>query len=249
MKYTLLELTQSVLSSISGDEVNSISDTAESRQVAEIIRQTYFNISARAHLPEHNKPKRLTASGDTDLPTMMTRPDDVARIEWIKYNKAETGDPDPDFQYVTILPFQQFMDMLQTFNPDETNIGSMTIDGNAYLYRNDKMPDYCAILQDGTVIFDSFNLDEESTLQSSNTFCECEIIPDFDLVDAFTPELDDQQFPLLLNEAKAVASIELRQQPNQAASMESRRQWVSLQRTKQLDKPSPLNQLAYFGRK
>ena len=49
-KYTLLELTQAVLTSIGGDQVNSISDTTESTDVAETIRGLYNNITTATDL-------------------------------------------------------------------------------------------------------------------------------------------------------------------------------------------------------
>jgi hypothetical protein len=43
-KMTLLEMTQDILSDMDSDEVNSINDSVESLQVAQIIKTTYFNI-------------------------------------------------------------------------------------------------------------------------------------------------------------------------------------------------------------
>src|SRR5258705_5004895 len=85
MKMTLLEMTQNVLSSLSSDEVNSISDTSESMQVATIIKTCYFNMVSRAGLPEQKKLIQLEPSLDPLLPILMTKPDDVSKIEWIKY--------------------------------------------------------------------------------------------------------------------------------------------------------------------
>jgi len=39
MKSTVLDMTQSILSGLGSDEVNSISDTTESLQVAEVINK------------------------------------------------------------------------------------------------------------------------------------------------------------------------------------------------------------------
>ena len=55
MKYTLLEMTQDILSNMSSDEVNSISDTTESLQVATIIKQKYFDLISRVNRPEHDQ--------------------------------------------------------------------------------------------------------------------------------------------------------------------------------------------------
>ena len=45
-KKTLLEITQSVLSSMNSDNVNSISDIEESLQVAEKAREVYEDLMA-----------------------------------------------------------------------------------------------------------------------------------------------------------------------------------------------------------
>jgi hypothetical protein len=53
-----------------------------------------------------------------------------------------------------------------------------------------------------------------------------------------------------LNEATAVAFVDLKQQANPKAEQESRRQWISLQRTKMLAKvPTPFDALPHFGRR
>lgn len=249
MKYSLLEMSQNILTALGSDEVNSISDTVESRQVAEIIRSTYFNILTRANLPEHQKPFSLTASGDDTEPVLMIRPDTVRRVDWIKYNKAEDGS-DPDlFQYVTILPFQQFMDMIHQFNTDDSNVETFTLDNHSFYYKTDKHPDFCTVVKDLYFVFDSYDDSVDNTLQESKTLCEGQVIPVFSLSDSFIPDLDDQQFPLLLNEAKSTAFMEIKQIANDQAVRDSRRQWVSLQKTKSLDRKSDFNSLPNFGRR
>lgn len=231
------------------DEVESILDTAESQQVAEIIRTAYFNITARADLPEHKGLFKLTASSDTDLPVVMYKPEDVNRIEWIKYNKADNVDPD-SFEYVTILPVQQFMDHIHRFNTDETNTASFTLDAVTFYYRTDKQPDYCTIIDDDTLVFDSLDIAQDTSgfLDSDKTLSFGLTAPDFEIADSFIPDLDDLQFPLLLNEAKALAFLELKQINNDAALRESSRHWRNLQRTKDLHKSSDFDQLPNFGR-
>lgn len=249
MKYSLLELVQNVLSSLDSDEVDSINDTAEARQIAQIVRQCYFNIVARADLPELKNIFSLTASGSSLKPVLMTFPSNVTTMEWIKYNKLTPDLTTETFTYVTKLPLQQFLEMIHSMLESESNVDVMSHGGFDYLYRNDKNPDFCTVLSDSTVIFDSFLNTMETTLQSSKTLCYGNTVPTFSLLDTYTPSLDDQQFPLLLNEAKSMAMLELKQQPNQSAVQESRRQWRTLQRTKSIDKvPTPFDALPNFGR-
>jgi hypothetical protein len=70
---------------MSSDEVNSIGDTSESLQIANIIEQVYYNMAARGNLPEHNGLFQLTSSGNVLQPTLMQVPDNVTRIDWIEY--------------------------------------------------------------------------------------------------------------------------------------------------------------------
>lgn len=77
MKYTLLELTQRVLESIKGEEINDIGDTAESVSVVNIIKECYLTLIAEKDLPEQKELYELVSSGDTLKPVLMTIPEDV----------------------------------------------------------------------------------------------------------------------------------------------------------------------------
>lgn len=250
MKYTLLEMTQVILSRLDSDEVDSISDTTEATQVARVIRNTYFNLLARANLPEHKKLIQLTASGDNLKPVLMIRPSNVNRIDWIKYNIRTSTDTFDRYDYVTILPLQQFLEGSDALNTTDTTVGSMVVNGITFNYKNNLRPSFCTVVEDVNIIFDSFDSAVETTLQTSKSKCFALTIPTFALIDSTIPDLDDQQFPLLLNEATAVAFVDLKQSSNPAAERESARQWRTLQRTKALvDVPNAFDALAHFGRK
>lgn len=121
MKYTVLEMTQSILSSMSSDEVNSIGDTAESLQIANILETVYYNIAARGNLPEHNGLVQLQGSDDPTRPVLMTVPDNVTKIDWIEYYDANPADGTA-FQ---IDQFGAFSNQHAT-NTDLSAIGSTT---------------------------------------------------------------------------------------------------------------------------
>lgn len=248
MKLTVLDLVQNILSSLDSDEVNSISDTVESRQVAQVVKTAYFNIIARADLPEHTGLFTLDASLDPDQPVLMTKPENVRHIKWIKYDTRMEELLDPQFNYVTIVPLEQYMDMTQRMNPVESNVGSFTLNGMLFYFKNDVQPCYCTILNDRYIIFDSYNSVLDTTLQTSKTMVFGSTTPVFLMEDSFVPDLDEQQFPLLLNEAKSLAFMELKQMPHEKAEQESKRQWRTLQRTKDLEKPHYFDQLPNFGR-
>lgn len=260
MKYTLLEMCQDVLSSMSSDEVNSISDTTESMQVATIIKQKYFDIINRVPLPEHEQLVQLDPSIDSTQPVLMYVPDGIADLKWLKYFDSDTsnGDIPPGYIYLNILPSDQFIDMVNSFNPEETNVESFTFSDTSnnypgdytFYYKNDRQPTYCTIISNYYVIFDSFNAALEDTLQSSKTMAWGRIIPFWNNVDSFIPDLAEEQFQLLLNEAKALAFYELKQQPHELAMQETKRGWSNVQKNKSVtQRPTYFNELSNFGRR
>lgn len=256
MRRTVLDMTQNILSALTSDEVNSISDTTEAMQVAEILKTTYFNIISRTKLPVHKQLVQLVAPIDIDTPTLMTVPDNIGRIEWIKYfNNKLNGTVPFGYAYVTVLPIQQFIDMTNGFNPGESNVQAFdfTISGGenyTFYYKDDTQPTYCTVLSDHYVIFDSFNSVLESTLQSSNTMVFGQMVPSWTMSDDFIPNLADEQFALLFNEAKSLAFFELKQMVHTKAEQENKRQWSAIQKSKSLiERPSSFDALPNFGRK
>lgn len=280
MKQTLLQITQSILSGLSSDEVNSIGDTTESLQVAEIVKQTYFNIISRVDMPMHDQLVQLDPSLDVTQPTVMYIPEGIGKVKWLKYFNTNinvdgtTGGHDinvdiiptnngiqppvPGYQYVTILPIQQFLDMTSSFNPQENNVSEFIFKSSSnnfpghytFYYKNDKQPQYCTILSNYYVIFDGYDASQDDTLQSSKTQLLGEVIPVFKMEDSFVPNLDEQDFSLLLNEAKSLAFYELKQQPHQKAEQEAKRGWSKVQKNKSMiESPSYFDALPNFGRR
>lgn len=277
MRLTLLELTQSILSSLDSDEVNSISDTTESLQVAQIVQNKYYDIVSRGDLPIQKELFQLDPSNDEDKPVLMLVPSSATSLEWIKYFDTNVLDGNqfpshghdintdivsgsmsspqsaPGYRYVTILPIDQFIDMVNRFNPQDTTVEqfNLTDKGKTYTfyYKVNAQPSYCTVISNYQVVFDTFDNTQDSTLQASKTMCWGQMVTPFEMNDNFIPDLDDGQFPLLLNEAKALAYYELKQTPHAKAEQEVKRQWSQVQKNKSISgKPTYFNQLADFGR-
>lgn len=360
MRMTLLDYVQNILSSLSSDEVNTISDTTEAQQVAEIVRTTYFNIIARAGIPTHKQLVQLDPSIDINSPVIMYVPDGIKKIDWLKYFNSSLSSSDtntsshgvnvdivPNFntswsttstssvtigtgtkvftvassslditvgdyvvasytsgttnymvgsvtdytgttltisvssvngsgtyanwsiaggtqqispigyQYVTILPAQQFIEMTNTFNPSNDNVESFTFNNSingfpgtfTFYYKTDKQPQYCTVISNYYVVFDGYDSSLDSTLQNSKTMASGDVVPTFTMTDTFIPDLPEDQVPLLLNEAKSLAYFELKQSAHPKAEQEAKRQWSSLQRNKAVvNSPTAFEQLPNFGR-
>lgn len=235
MKYTLLDLVQTVLSSIDGDEVDSISDTIESQQVAKIIRTCYFDIVSPTDLPEHFSMINLNGTSSS-TPTVLTRPDGVDFIEYFHYNVRTSTDTEDNWREINYVEPDEFLYTVRHFDQSQSTTQSFNLTANGYTtkiyYENDRAPKIWTSFDDQKVICDAIDTGVESSLQSSKTSCRAKLIKTFTLSDSFIPDLDEQQFPLLLNESKALAWAELKQAQHGKAEKLSRMYRTKIERNK-----------------
>lgn len=209
---TLLDMTQNILSAMDSDEINNLGDTVESSQVAEVIRETYFDIIASRDWPFLKTYTTLTAVGDTDLPTKMRFPTGVNKVYWIKYNKKNVEFLDPK-------DFQDLIDLRE----EETGV----VDSNGYILNRD--PIYWTTFDDDYVYMDSIDLDEDTTLQASKSKAYMLAIPAWTTTDLFVPTLPEKMFPLLLADAKGTCFLNLKQTANAKEERKSQRLRVRFQ--------------------
>jgi hypothetical protein len=235
MKYSLLEIVQLVLSSMDSDEVNSISDTVESNQVALICKSVYYDIATDIGLPEHETVFQLNASGDNTKPCMMTIPTTVVKMRNLRYDNKEDTDTVSmyvDVNYKTVEDFIQWTSL----GTENTNVEEQILTFNGeefkFKYRTDKFPQFYTTVDNDTLIFDSFRLDIENTLVKAKTMCQGNIYPEFQMVDSFVPDINPSEFSYFVNKVKYRAFNELKQQDNQEAGSEMRRQKVIVQKRK-----------------
>src|SRR6266436_5033378 len=268
---TLLNMVQNILSAMSSDEVNSIGDTVESMQVAQIIQNKYYDIMARGDLTLDLQLFQLNPSDNSSFPVSMSLPTGVSRIDWLKYYNTNPLDNTqnsqfgsfshdlntdlktvgsgptvpPGYAYVQITPIDYFLEITDRLDLTQNNVKSYLFKegGNNFIFKyfTDRQPRMCTIIGNQFVVFDSFDKTQDGTLQASKTEAYGQILPTFLLQDNFVPVLDDLQFPLLLNESKSLAFYELKQMAHQKADQEIQRQWTVTQKTK-----SKSNKPSYF---
>ena len=235
-EYTLLDYTQTILSSLDSDEVNSYDDTVESLQVANIIKTAYNDIQARVDLPEHYTLFELNASGDSTKPTLMIRPDDVMSIEWVQYDKILVDDTNPIYTDIPFKPIDEFLRYVDGFDVDATEVASFDLDiasdSITFKYRNDVAPSCYTAFDDSYIIFDSYDSDVDTTLQKDKTRCYGRKEQSFTMSNTFVPFLDRDLSTLLLNEAKVLAFAELKQMGHDVARQWANRGWTKSQKSK-----------------
>lgn len=233
-KMTLLDIVQDILNDIDGDEVNSIDDTTESAQVAQIVKSTYKAlIDGPTVWPHLQRLIQVQASGDDTLPTIMELQDPIQKIVFVNYDMARLHDgARRKFEPVRYLQVDDFLRRCNQRNNTAPNIITM-VDPNSgisFNIRNDFPPTYYTSFDDKHLVFDSYDSQVDDTLQEHKVQVYAYVEPTWDHTDNAVPDLPDNAFTLLLEEAKSRVSFKIRQQPDQKAEQEAGRQRRQLAR-------------------
>lgn len=230
-KMTLIEMVQDIMSDMNDDDVNSISDTIESLQVAQIVKSTYFEMMANKNWPHLRSVGTLQASGDNTKPTHMKIPELVKEIGTVEYNKRAASDPTRNrYEDVTYVSIDDFLRITDTYDNTKSNADVITeFSGIKFNVRNDKHPQYYTSFDDEYLVFDSYLNTMDTTLQQTHTRVSMYTEPSWSMADNFTPDLPSEAFPALLAEAKSVAFNRIKQSPDGKAEQQATRQraWLS----------------------
>jgi hypothetical protein len=211
-KLTLLDIVQNILSALDSDSVNSIDDTVESVQVADLVKEAYFELMSQRDWPFLRSLTALEGLADLSNPTKMRMPSSTNKVFWIKYNKKEVEWISPD-------DFQALID-----NRTEQ---AGVVNSNGYVINRD--PLYWTSFDDEYIHFDGYNVLVDATLQQSKSVVYGTTAPTWTHVDTFIPNLPDKFFPTLLAEAKAQAFVNLKQQSNVREERKAQRGRVIMQ--------------------
>ena len=221
-KKTLLQITQDILSEMESDEVNSINDTVESLQVANIVISTFDNIITGKHYPHQNSLLQLQASGDVTKPTHMKLPENVTHIESVRYNKIALGGTKAMYGIVKYMLPEEFIKQVNGNTSSNTNVLTVTDFSSVPLYvRNDLPPAHYTSFDDEYLVFDSYDSAVDNTLQQSKTEVFGTVLPSMTLSDSTIPDIPVHLFPYLINEAKSTCFLLLKQMANQKAEQHS----------------------------
>jgi len=214
-------MVQRILETLNSDSVNTIADTDEATEVAYIIRDVYMDMLATRDWAHLKKTAQLVSLGNTNKPTHFDIPDDTQEIipDTLKYNTSSTATP--EWKTLHFLDPEAFLD-LSASRSGSTNVD--TVQDNVALYiLNDNPPTYWTTFNQTQVILDGYDSDVENTAQTSKTQCIVLHEADFDITDAFIPNLPDRWFTHLLAESKSVAAIQIGQEPNAKFEQQARR--------------------------
>lgn len=236
IKKTLLELTQNILGAMDSDEVNSIGDTVESLQVAEIIRETYEEITVGIDIPGLEGLVKFDGIQDLARPNVLVAPSVLEKVDWIRYNNEPV-------EYQTPETFVRRVTSLN--GSDQSNV--IIVDGIPI--KTDAQPRFYTSFDDNELFFESYDASVESTLQNSKTLAWGKKFARFEMEDTFIPPLPANLFPRLLAEAKATCFINYKQVANSKEEQKSRRQLIRNQNDRYKNgSKSPIDRLPNYGR-
>lgn len=230
-KRNLLSLTQSILSTMESDEVNSIGDSTESLQVAEVIRDTYYDMHSNRNWPMQHKLVSLVPFSDASLPTHMRVAEDFTELDpIIYYDKRKVNDTRKKYAEVH---WKEPDDFLRLTNPRNTDEDKNTVvtdpSGVELIIQNDKAPTYYTSFDDNTIVFDSYDSEVDDTLQESKIQAMAYTFPEFKLVDTFVPVMPIEAFSALLAEARSRCQFWFKDNQDIKSEQEAGRQqrWLS----------------------
>lgn len=224
--YTLLEIVQKILSDMDAEEVNAIGDTSESTQVANIVEDTFYNLTTNRLIPEHMELVKLTALGSSATPTHFRYPTNVTGVKWISYDTSD--DASFDYTLVNWLSPEEFLSRTDGRTSDYTSVAD-PVSGTKLRIGNTAHPKFYTSFDDDYIVMDSHKSTVDATLQASKTRCMANKIPTFTISDSFVPDIDENYFPLLINESKSVAMSILKGAPDPKVEQAARRQRSRIQ--------------------
>lgn len=229
MKLTLLEIVQFILNDMDGDEVNSVNDTIESQQVANIVKQTYLEMIANRNWPHMGTAFNCDSYTDTDYPTFLTLPENIKELKWIKYNKRTSTDTKDKYESLKYKQPEDFFDFCSARDSSATNVQIVNYNGVKINIRTDQAPQFWTSFDDNVIICDSFDSDVDTVLQTGKNSCWGVKNPTWSGTDTSIPDLPAEAFPALVEEAKSTAFYVLRQTSNEKAEQKATRQqrWLS----------------------
>jgi len=229
-KFTLLYMVQDILNDLNSDPVNSINDTPEALQIAQILQTSYYNLISNRNWPQEKRTFALDSLGDSAKPNYLKLPADCKELVTLNYDQKKDASARKQLETIQYVSPEEFLDRTNSQDETKAEVDLVTDFGGVQIkIRNDRAPSIWTSFDDDYIVFDSYDSDVESTLQSSNSQCTGYLQQDFSMSDSFVPNLPDEGFASLLAEAKGHAFSVLRQEVNQRVERDATRArtWLS----------------------
>jgi len=235
-KLTLLQIVQKTLEALNLDEVNSISDSPDAEQVAQIAQDAYYDLLNQSEWPHTIRLEQLESIASSERPNYLRIPDEVTRIDDFKYDRTETDSDDLPVDLIQIstvkwCPPVDFLRMTQARNTEIAEIRTITdFNGVRFHIYQDRAPQFWTSFDDKYVVCDAFNSDVESTLQGNKSQALMKWIEDVVIADDTMISAPSHFFQTWLAETKSTAFIYMKQEVSAKDEQRARRGLAILRR-------------------
>lgn len=231
MKDTLLQIVRDILNDLDADEINSIDDTVEAQQVANIVRQCFLEMTSNRNWKHTRKLVQLEPSGDIAKPNYLRLPENLKRLESISYDKRKEGQDVVRLEELKYKEPDEFLRFVSNRKGDAENVEQITdFSGIKLLIINDQPPQYWTSFDDNYLVTDAYDKTVDDTLKKSKTACIAYMSPQWEHTDDAIPDLPEEAFAALREEAKSTAFVVIKQMANQKAEQKAKRQQTWLAR-------------------
>lgn len=225
MKKSVLEYVQACLSKMDSDNVDSITDTEEATQVADLLADVYYEFVTRDNWSFLDGGIVVQTLADPSRPTAVSIPAEVKRIDKVMY-KTVNG---------TVTRYKE----LKYLRPNEW-LDRFTVSGDSrvlsvvnslsFYVETDRDPAYWTSFDDSTIVVDAWKQADSTTVLAADFNITGSTIPEFEVSDDFVPVLPDLAVPYIQNSLNAAAMQSFKQQGSVDDETKLRRQYAMLQR-------------------
>lgn len=218
-KLSLLAVVNHYMDATDGFRASSIDDTIESQQLASISEKVFHDLNTDVFFSGlTEKLIQLESLADSTKPNYLRLPDIASRIKDSKvmYNIAsgDVGATTLNLKEMEYMRPQDFLDYLGQRSTNQTNTQIVTdFSGYQMVIPNKTAPQYYTDFDDEYLVFDSFDSDVDSVMQSSKSGILTSVQRSFVQSDTYIIDFPEWFHPTYLNAVIAEASEMLREEP------------------------------------
>lgn len=229
---TVLDVVQRLLSDMDSDTVNSLSETIEATQVANVVRDCYESIADEHRMYGQHRAFQLESLSDLDHPNYLKVPEGYFNIQWINYDGRLATTDAPKYGRVLLVEPAEFVMRVNMRSSDDASVTQIEdFNGVKLNIVTDKTPNYYTTFDNVHLIFDSYNIAVEDTLMESKSQAYGQFRPHLVLSDDTVIDLPHHLMSLLMSEARETCFEYFKDGAPQKITRTALRQRVRAQRT------------------
>lgn len=232
-KQSLLGIVQDILSSLNSDGVNSITDTREAQQIAVECKRVFYHMVNSKVWPSTQGLVQLDASVDITKPNFLVLKEALIHMDDVRYDCRKAPSDAPNYQKLTYLDYREFLNLVMNRNPADADVQTvMDYRGTPLFIYSNQSPTYFTCFDNTHIVFDSYDLAVDTTVQASKTQVFSSVEPVFLLQDDFIPDIPAHMFSYYTTECLAWCFVMIKEMANEKVELVAAEQKAWLARHK-----------------